>query len=112
MKQHIDTASEAVRQANHSTMRAPLDVPGAYPVVGGLAELVGRVPQLLDYLSRSLRRADPAEHYDDRGRDPANALVVAHGHLEDARASVAVACEHLDTAHNHLGHLGRHTLED
>ncbi len=112
MKQHIDIAGEAVRRANHSTMRAPLDIPGAYSVVGGLAELAGRLPQLLDYLYRLLRRADPAEHYDDRGHDPANALGVACGHLDDARAFVAVACEHLDTAHNHVGHLGRHTLED
>jgi hypothetical protein len=110
--QHIDTASDAVRAANHATMRGPLDGPESYAVVGGLAELTGRLPQLLDYLSRSLRRADPAAHYDDHGRDPSDALDAAHGHLDNARAAVALAGEHLSTAHNHLGHLGRPTAPE
>ena len=56
---HIDTASDAVRAANHATMRAPLGAPETCIVVGGLGELAGRLPQLLDYLSRSLRRTRP-----------------------------------------------------
>lgn len=108
LAQHIDTAGDAVRAANHATMRRPLDGPESYAVVGGLAELAGRLPQLLDYLSRSLRRADPAAHYDDCGRDPADALDVAHGHIDEARAAVVQAGEHLNAAHNHLGHLGHH----
>ncbi|MDD7938071.1 hypothetical protein PHK61_06530 [Actinomycetospora lutea] len=112
LAQHVDTASDAVRAANHATMRAPLDGPESYAVVGGLTELAGRLPQLLDYLSRSLRRADPAAHYDDRGRDPSGALHAAHGHLDDACAAVVQAGEHLSTAHNHLGHLGRHTASE
>lgn len=112
LAQHIDTASESVRAANHATMRAPLDISEAYAVVGGLAELVGRLPQLIDYLARSLRRADPAQHYDDRGRDPADALHAAHIHLDAARSSAVTAREQLDDTHNQLGHLGRRLPEE
>ena len=112
LAQHIDTASEAVRAANHATVRATLDGPEAYAVVGGLAELAGRLPQLLDYLSRSLRRADPAEHYDDRGHDPAEALGWALDDVDDAREDIATVARRLDSAHNNLGHLGRHLTEE
>ena len=108
---HVDQAAEAIRAANHAVY-GPVTAPEAYAVVGALAELVRRLPQLLDYLARGLRRADPAEHYDDRGHDPASALDHAHGHLADARRLVDDLAHKLDAAHNHLGHLGRHTPED
>lgn len=110
---HIDAASENVRAANHATMRPPLDAAETSPVVGGLAELLGRLPQVLDYVYESLLATlDPAEHYDDRDRDPGHTVCLSLGRLEHARASVHEACEHLNAAHNHVGHLGRRLPKD
>ncbi|GAA4875676.1 hypothetical protein [Actinomycetospora straminea] len=111
LTRHIDQASESVRAANHAAL-GPVTGPDAYAVVGGLAELVHRLPQLLDYLGRGLRRAEPAQHYDDRGADPAGALCRAHGHLAEARGLVDDLAGHLDHAHNQLGHLGRVLTEE
>lgn len=111
LAQHVEAAAESVRAANHAA-HEPLTGPGAHDVVGSLAELVRRLPQLLGYLARGLRRADPAEHFDDRGQDPATALCHAHSHLADARGLVDDLARQLDQAHNHLGHLGRHISED
>lgn len=111
----IERAAENIRAANHSTMRGHLDGPQTYSAVGNLAELVGRLPQVLDYLTRSLRRADPAEHYDDRRRDPADAIDQADADLVDARREAGALLDHLNAAHNHLGHLGhlgRRLVED
>ena len=110
LAQHVDHAAESIRAANHAAL-GPLNGPDAYAVVGSLAELAHRLPQLLDYLGRGLRRADPTEHDDDRGADPAGALCHAHGHLADARGLVDDLADHLDHAHNHLGHLGRRLPE-
>lgn len=109
---HLDTASEAVRAANHATMRAALDGPESYQAVGALAEITDRLPQVLDYLTRSLRRAEPVEHCDDRGADAASTLCLAHGHIADARGFVTAAADQLHTAHNQLGHIGRRAAED
>jgi hypothetical protein len=56
--EHVDRATEAMRGANHAAV-GPITGPDAYAVVGLLAELVHRLPQLLDYLARGLRRATP-----------------------------------------------------
>lgn len=108
----IEYAATSVRAANHSTLRGPLTAPETYAAVGNLVELMQRLPQVLDFLIRSLRRADPAEHYDDRGRDPADALAVAGAQVLDARELLDVVRDHLSDAHNHLGHLGRQTSGD
>ena len=84
----------------------------AYDVVGNLDDLAHRLPQLLDFLTRSLRRADAAEYFDDRDSPPEQALCLAHGHLDDTRHHAAELAAHLTAAHNELGHLGRHTPED
>jgi hypothetical protein len=55
----VNEASESIRAANH-TARGPVTGPDAYAVVGSLAELVHRLPQLLVYLARGLSRSDPA----------------------------------------------------
>jgi hypothetical protein len=108
----IERAAEAVRSANHATVRGVLDGPEVWAVVSNLAELIRRLPQVLDFLTRSLRRADPAAHHDDRGADPAGALCHAHGHPSDARGLVDDLAHQLDHAHTHLGHLGRRLSED
>lgn len=111
LARHVDAASESIRAANHAA-HGPVTGPDAYDAVGSLAELIRRLPQLLDHLARGLRRADPAELYDDRGQDPATAIRDAHGDLTDARGLVDDLARQLDLAHNHLGHLGRHIPED
>ncbi|WP_018333432.1 hypothetical protein [Actinomycetospora chiangmaiensis] len=93
-------------------MHGHLDGPQTYSAVGNLAELVGRLPQVLDYLARSLRRAELARHYDDRGHDPADALDHADADLVDARREADALLDHLNAAHKHLGHLGRRLSED
>ena len=108
----IERAADAVRTANHSTACGVLDGPQSYDAVGNLVELVHRLPQLVDFLVRSLRRADPAEHYDDRRRPAGHALDHAGACLADARTDLEALAEHLTAAHDDLGHLGRHLQED
>lgn len=74
--------------------------------------LIHRLPRLVDHLARGLRPADPAEHVDDRGREPAYALQLAHGALLLAGDRLADVAQEVDASHNHLAHLGRLTVED
>jgi hypothetical protein len=108
----VAATADQLRAANHATVRGPITATEAYDVVGHLDDLAHRLPQLLDFLTRSLRRADATEYFDDRGSDPGQALRRADGHLDDARHGAADLAEHLIHVHNELGHLGRHTPED
>lgn len=108
----IERAADAVRSANRATMRAALDAPESYDVLGNLVELVQRLPQVLDFVGRSLRRADPAEHHADGGLDVAWLLQSAGVHVLDSRARADDLLDELTAAHNHLGHLGRRLSED
>ncbi|MCD2186195.1 hypothetical protein [Actinomycetospora soli] len=108
----VAATADQLRAANHATVRGAITPTEAYDVVGNLDDLVHRLPQLLDFLVRSLRQADGAEHFDDRGADPGQALGLAHGHLDDARHHAAELAAHLTQAHNQLGHLGRLHPED
>lgn len=111
--EHVDHAAEQLRAANHATQGGYLDGPTAAVVVANLAELAGRLPQLLDHLRRSLRRADPCEHYDDRPGVPvARTLASAVDHLDDLRVLADALGERTRAAHNDLGHIGRHLQED
>ena len=104
--------ADDAQAANHATVRGAITATDAYDVVGNLNELANRLPQLLDFLKRSLRRADSGDYFDDRGTDPSQALCLAHGHLDDVRHHIAEMAAHLTQAHNHLGHLGRTDPED
>ena len=108
----VGQAAEQLRNANHATVRGAITATAAYDVVGNLDDLARRLPQLVDYLTRSLRRADAAEYFDDRGTPSEQALCLAHGHLDDARHHVAELAAHLAQAHNQLAHLGRLDPED
>ena len=110
---HIDRASDAVRAANHATSHGRLDGPESYTAVGNLAELVNRLHQLFGYVAASLRDTHAAEHYDDRGRDPSDALASALTAVLNGLCALGPVLDHLDDAHNHLGHIGRvFTKED
>ena len=108
----VAATADQLRAANHATVRAPITATEAYDVVGSLEDLARRLPQVLDFLVRSLRRADPGDYLDDRRQDPDQALGLAHGHLDDARHHAAELAAHLTATHNQLGHLGRLTPED
>jgi hypothetical protein len=108
----VAQAADQLRAANHATVRGPITAIEAYDVVGNLDDLAHRLPQLLDFLVRSLRWADAVEYFDDRDSPSEQALCLAHGHLDDARRGAADLAEHLIHVHNELGHLGRHTPED
>jgi hypothetical protein len=108
----IGEAADQLRKANHATVRGAITATEAYDVVGNLNDLACRLPQLLEFLSRSLRRSDAAEYFDDRGSPPEQALCLAHGRLDDAGNHAAELAAHLTQAHNHLGHLGRRLPED
>ena len=108
----VEQAGGQLRSANHATVRGAISATEAFDVVGNLDDLARRLPQLLDYLTRSLRRAEPAEYFDDRGTPSEQALCLAHGHLEDARHHAAELTAHLTQTHNQLGHLGRLNPED
>ena len=110
--EHVDHAAERLRSANHAAHGA-LDISASYAVVGNLSLLIARLPFLLDQLRRSVRRADPGEHYDDRPDVPvARTLVAALDRLDDLRVLALDLDEHARAAHNHLGHIGRRLTED
>lgn len=111
LRLHVDDASTALRNANHATFRETVTVTDAYDVVGSAAELVHRFPQLLGYLARSIGRT-PGRYYDDRGRDPADAIRDAVTALDAATGGIDLVAVHLTTAHNALGHLGLDHSED
>ncbi len=71
----VDQAADQLRAANHATVRGAITATEAYDVVGNLDDLARRLPQLLDFLIRSLRRADAAEYFDDRGTPSEQALM-------------------------------------
>ncbi|MHC1561987.1 hypothetical protein ACR9E3_23750 [Actinomycetospora sp. C-140] len=112
LARHLDGASTSVALANHATHGTPLAVTDAYDVVGALDELLHRLPQLVGFLVRSTERADPAGYFDDRDHDP-TAVIADAGHaLALVVADLDAAGAHATTAHNYLGHLGRHVTED
>lgn len=108
----VALAADQLRAANHATVRGAITATEAYDVVGNLDDLAHRLPQLLDFLTRSLRRADPAEYFDDRAIPSEQALCLAHGHLEEVRHHAAELAAHLAETHNQLGHLGQLHPED
>ncbi|NMO91803.1 hypothetical protein [Actinomycetospora sp. TBRC 11914] len=108
----VAATADQLRAANHATVRGPITATEAYDVVGHLDDLAHRLPQLLDFLIRSLRRADAVEYFDDRDSPSEQALCRAYGHLDDTRHHAAEMAAHLTAAHNQLGHLGRHHPED
>ncbi len=108
----VAQVADDAQLANHATMRAPISATEVYDAVGSLDELAHRLPQLLEFLIRSLRSGSSRDYFDDRGTDPGPALVLAGGALDDARRDVLKLSAHLTDAHNHLGHLGRLNPED
>ena len=104
-----EQAAEALRELNHRTRdaRAFTGPAELYRLVGELALLAGRLPQLLDQLDRWLR----AEH--DVGRiradaraDPGRIIAAAGAELADAGDAAHDLAHVLAAARQHLVHLG------
>lgn len=110
LRLHLDEAATALAAANHATFRETVTVTDAYDLVGTLDQLARRLPQLVGYLGRSIDRANRI--YDDRGRDPSDAVRDAVTALVATTGAVDLVVVHLATAHNALGHLGLDLSED
>lgn len=104
-----EQAAEAVRELNHRT-RDPRVLTGPaqlYRLVGELALVAGRFPQLLDQLYRWLA----AEHDEgrvrvDNGGDPGPVIAAAGARLADAGDAAHDLARVLDAARQHLARLG------
>jgi len=104
-----EQAAEALRELNHRTrdscaFTGPAEL---YRLVGELALLAGRFPQMLNQLDRWLR----AEHDGGRVRsdmciDPGRIIVAAAAELADAGDAARDLARVLDAAQQHLAHLG------
>jgi len=104
-----ERAAEAVRELNHRT-RDPGVFTGPaelYGLVGELALVAGRFPQLLDQLDRWLRaELDVGRVRADTGADPGPLVAAAGAGLADAGDAAQDLARVLDAARQHLAHLG------
>lgn len=96
---HAEAAAEAVRTLNHATrpgarLTGPVDV---YDVLGALALLAGRLPQVLSQLQAFLI----AEHTAGR------IAIVDDQHTSDPAAAVADLSRSLDGAAGHADLMGQ-----
>jgi hypothetical protein len=102
-------AAEAVRELNHLT-RDPGAFTGPaelYRLVGELAVLAGRLPQLLGQLDHWLQTEhDAGRVRSDTGTDPGRIVAAVGTDLADAREAAHELAHLLDAALQHLAHLG------
>jgi len=107
-----ETAFEAVRRINHIT-GGPIMAPLLYQVLGNL-KLVGpgleqALRQLGDGLDASLDRAGYVV-YEDDGRDPAESVATAVGHLVAAAEAAEQLGWHLERAQGAINRQGYRTV--
>ena len=104
-----ERAAEAVRELNHRT-RDPCLFSGPaqlYRLVGELALVAGRFPQLLDQLDRWLSAEHDAGRVRvDTGADPGPVIAAAGAGLADAGDAAHDLARVLDAARRHLARLG------
>lgn len=105
-----ERAAEAVRELNHRT-RDPRVFSGPaelYRLVGELALVAVRFPQLLDQLDRWLSAEHDAGRVrvDDTGGDPGLVVAAAGAGLADAGDAAHDLARVLDAARQHLARLG------
>jgi hypothetical protein len=104
-----DRAAEAVRELNHRTGRlgavsGPAEL---YRLVGELAVLAGRLPQLLGQLDRWLQaERDAGRVRADTGIEAGRVVVAAGADLADAGGAAYEMARALNAALAHLAHLG------
>ena len=102
-------AAEALRALNHRT-RDPGAFTGPaelYRLVGELAVLAGRLPQLLGQLDRWLRAEhDAGRIRADTGPGPGGIVAASGAELADAGGAAHDLARVLDAAQQHLAHLG------
>lgn len=107
-----EQAAEAIRTLNHSThpsdgapgLKYPSDV---YAMLGELASMAHRLPQLLDqssgWLEHHVREIEV--HGGMFDGDPVAAVATAQAVLADAVTAAQALARHLDDAHNVLAAL-------
>lgn len=107
--QHADDAAEAIRAINHLTMSARDDwqTPGdVYNLIGGLAQMVAKLPQALEQASSLIDKLnDDGRLRSDNDQLHYNIADVFYG-LETARLAAQRMHSALNQAHNALGHIG------
>lgn len=90
---------------NHRT-RATIAAPAAYDVLGSLAELGHRLPQLLDQVGAGLRRSLHEHEVVDEARDPAASVEMAHAALREAASHARHLGRLLEHAQNAISQQG------
>lgn len=104
----VTAAAQLVRYLNNATGRHGAYVAPSARLLGGVATLVARLPQLLEQTSRELgRQADNPAHYDDRRDRPASQTIgEVRAHLAEAAAALGALQAALDQASAGAFHLG------
>ncbi|BCK74056.1 hypothetical protein Srufu_080090 (plasmid) [Streptomyces libani subsp. rufus] len=108
--QHADTAAEAVRALNYTTLAWEAGEgwqhPGdAYSTVGGVSTMAMRLPQALDQISVLIQRLESERHLrSDRGTLDSDLAEVYAG-LGEAKAAADALHQALNRAHSGLAGL-------
>jgi hypothetical protein len=102
-------AADQIRQAIHVSRWQKYRVTEVYDTVGGLYELLIRLPQLINGLESSLTEMEAWLCYHDSGGNVSATLEVIATCLANTKKRLDVitfAGSDLDVAHEYLGHLG------
>ncbi len=108
----LATAAELVRYANHVTLDDPdttLEYAGElYAVVGAVADLVDRLPQLVRQLAAraDVLAEDPTLRSGKRDEDPATAVLTAAEFLHQANGLLSEPAEVVRKARSKLAWVG------
>ncbi|MFD9815022.1 hypothetical protein [Streptomyces sp. NPDC059080] len=105
---HLQAASEAVRQHNHTAMNSGYEsTPEVSRAAVALVEMFGRTHQALDHMGERVRRDLAAGTLapDDRTAPEEHASGAARA-LASAGFALDLALHHLQEASSHLWHLG------
>ncbi|KHL02495.1 hypothetical protein [Sinomonas humi] len=104
--QDADAAYEAIRGICHASGTDP--APTVYRVLGNLKGATGHMlDQALRQLAAGLEHSLEAyDVYEDDGRDPAESVAAAAGHLRAAGALAAQLGEHLEAAQQAIARQG------
>ncbi|WJY39521.1 hypothetical protein QT196_20760 [Streptomyces sp. P9-2B-2] len=106
--EHLQAASEAVRQHNHAAMAGGYDsTPEASRAVIALVEMCARLQQAIDHMDgRVLRDLAAGRLAPDDGTAPGIHTYSAQAAFADARVALDELRGHLQEASGHLWHLG------
>ncbi len=110
--QYARAAAEAIRTLGHHLAGERLDVGQVYDLLGELALLTSRIPQILTAVEASLTTAVDAGSLvavDETGQrhDPTSTRTAISAHLATTGDAARALTDALDDAHEHTAHLAR-----